>query len=114
MFGIDRAWWIIPLIFVVVLLVWGPGRMPEVGAGMGRAIREFRQAMSGIRTSVVESVSVSPDSASPSSTGQGRELEPREQLPVPESDGPMVGAHDLDRRDPRHAEFHPTGGSDGA
>ncbi|HXZ99498.1 MAG TPA: twin-arginine translocase TatA/TatE family subunit [Candidatus Binatia bacterium] len=52
MFGFDRAWWIIPLVFVIVLIVWGPGRLPEVGSGLGRAIREFRSAATGAREAV--------------------------------------------------------------
>ncbi len=35
------------LILLVVLLVFGPGRLPEVGGAIGRGIREFRQSISG-------------------------------------------------------------------
>ena len=38
--------WIVGLILLVVLVIWGPGKLPDVGAGMGRAIREFRRATS--------------------------------------------------------------------
>jgi sec-independent protein translocase protein TatA len=33
-------------LLIVVLIIWGPGRLPEVGAGLGRAYREFRKAVS--------------------------------------------------------------------
>ncbi|MBJ7596246.1 MAG: twin-arginine translocase TatA/TatE family subunit [Candidatus Dormibacteraeota bacterium] len=36
--------WILAILLVVVLIVWGPGKLPDVGSGMGRAIREFRKA----------------------------------------------------------------------
>ena len=36
--------WLVLILLVVVLIVWGPGKLPDVGAGMGRAIREFRRA----------------------------------------------------------------------
>lgn len=36
------------LILVVALIVFGPGRLPEIGAALGRAMREFRQATSGL------------------------------------------------------------------
>ncbi len=36
------------LILVVALIVFGPGRLPEIGAAVGRAIREFRQASAGL------------------------------------------------------------------
>jgi sec-independent protein translocase protein TatA len=38
--------WILAILLVVVLIIWGPGKLPDVGSGMGRAIREFRKASS--------------------------------------------------------------------
>jgi len=35
------------IILVVALLVFGPGRLPEVGGALGRGIRDFRKALSG-------------------------------------------------------------------
>lgn len=32
------------IILVIVMLIFGVGRLPELGAALGRAIREFRQA----------------------------------------------------------------------
>ena len=34
--------WQVVLILLVVLILFGVGKLPEVGRGMGRAIREFR------------------------------------------------------------------------
>ena len=34
------------LILVVALVVFGARRLPEIGSGLGRAIRNFRQASS--------------------------------------------------------------------
>lgn len=31
------------LILIIALLVFGPGRLPEIGAALGKAIREFRE-----------------------------------------------------------------------
>ncbi len=36
--------WLLGIVLVVVLIIWGPGKLPDVGSGMGRAIREFRKA----------------------------------------------------------------------
>ncbi len=36
--------WLILILLVIVLIIWGPGKLPDIGAGMGRAIREFRKA----------------------------------------------------------------------
>jgi len=35
------------VILVVALLVFGPSRVPEMGRSLGRALREFRQAIRG-------------------------------------------------------------------
>ncbi|MEA2671193.1 MAG: sec-independent protein translocase protein TatA [Chloroflexota bacterium] len=45
--------WLILLLLVVVLIIWGPGKLPDVGAGMGRAIREFKKATNEVKDSVV-------------------------------------------------------------
>ena len=45
--------WLILLLLIVVLIIWGPGKLPDVGAGMGKAIREFRRATNDMRDSVV-------------------------------------------------------------
>lgn len=34
------------LILVIVLIIFGPGRLPEIGAGLGKSIRGFKKAMS--------------------------------------------------------------------
>ncbi len=39
--------WHLVLLLAIVLLVLGPGRLPEAGAAIGRAIREFRAAADG-------------------------------------------------------------------
>ena len=31
------------IVLVVILIIWGPGKLPDVGAAMGKGIREFRQ-----------------------------------------------------------------------
>ena len=56
MTGLTSHWWLIVLILVVVLIIWGPGKLPDVGAGMGRAIREFRKASSETRDTFTAAV----------------------------------------------------------
>lgn len=46
MFGIGHAPEII-ILLVIVLLVFGPGKLPEIGSAVGRGIREFRDATTG-------------------------------------------------------------------
>jgi sec-independent protein translocase protein TatA len=33
------------LILLIVLILFGPGKLPEVGAGLGKSIRNFKNAM---------------------------------------------------------------------
>jgi len=35
------------IILVIALLIFGPGKLPELGKGLGKSIREFKKAMSG-------------------------------------------------------------------
>ena len=42
MFGIGMPELII--ILVIILIIFGVGKLPEIGGGLGKAIRSFRQA----------------------------------------------------------------------
>jgi len=33
------------LILVIVLIIFGPGKLPEIGEGLGKSIRGFKKAM---------------------------------------------------------------------
>ena len=35
------------LIFIVALIVFGPKRLPELGSGLGRGMREFKESVTG-------------------------------------------------------------------
>ena len=35
------------VILVVALLIFGPGKLPEIGSALGRGIRDFRKAIAG-------------------------------------------------------------------
>ncbi len=39
-------WWVLIIVLVIVLIIWGPGKLPNLGSGLGRAIREFRKESS--------------------------------------------------------------------
>src|SRR2546422_8474755 len=34
-------------ILLIVLIIFGPGKLPELGKGLGKGIREFKDAMKG-------------------------------------------------------------------
>jgi sec-independent protein translocase protein TatA len=35
------------LILLIVLIIFGAGRLPEIGEGLGKSIRSFKKAISG-------------------------------------------------------------------
>lgn len=36
------------VLLVIIIIIFGVGRLPEVGGALGRAIREFRQSSQGL------------------------------------------------------------------
>lgn len=42
------------VIVTVALVVFGPGRLPELGRAAGRALREFRHAIRDVQEQVVD------------------------------------------------------------
>src|SRR6185503_19431129 len=48
------------IILVIALLILGPGKLPEVGASLGKTIREFRKASSDVQDAVKVDVSTAP------------------------------------------------------
>ena len=41
------------IVLVVILIIWGPGKLPDIGAGIGKGIREFRKASSETHDAVM-------------------------------------------------------------
>jgi sec-independent protein translocase protein TatA len=35
------------LILIIVLIIFGPGKLPDLGRGLGKGIREFKDALRG-------------------------------------------------------------------
>ena len=44
----------IVLVLVVALIVFGPKRLPELGHGLGRGMREFKESVTGEKSDDVE------------------------------------------------------------
>ncbi len=43
------------LILLIVLILFGPGKLPDLGRGLGKGIREFKDAMKGGMTNEASS-----------------------------------------------------------
>jgi sec-independent protein translocase protein TatA len=55
----------IAVALVVVLIIFGPGRLPELGGAVGKAMREFRKATSELTNEVTSSVHATPAAPPP-------------------------------------------------
>lgn len=53
--------WEVILIFLVVLLLFGAKRLPEIGQSLGKGIREFKSATRGIQEEIESSVKEAED-----------------------------------------------------
>lgn len=40
------------LILVIVLVIFGPGKLPDIGQAIGRGVREFRKASTSLEEAV--------------------------------------------------------------
>jgi TatA/E family protein of Tat protein translocase len=56
------------IILVIALLILGPGKLPEVGASIGKSIREFRKASADVTDAV--RIDATPAPAGPASVTQ--------------------------------------------
>jgi len=50
-----HPFWLI-ILLAIVLIIFGPGKLPELGGAVGRGIREFRKASNDITSEVRSSM----------------------------------------------------------
>ncbi len=62
------------ILLVVVLIVFGPGKLPDIGNAIGRGVREFRKASNDLESSIRgEPSKPAAPPAEPSSSGDTTE-----------------------------------------
>lgn len=64
------------MIMFIVLLLFGANRLPDLARGLGRAVREFKKATSGVEQEVRRAMAEPPPPSSPrpaGTIGQGDE-----------------------------------------
>lgn len=81
------------IILVIALLILGPGKLPDVGAALGRSIREFRKASSDVQEATRIDTSPlppsTPTSASPAMPpNTGAAVPPADARPEPTTTEP--------------------------
>ena len=40
------------VLLVIILIVFGPGKLPDIGAAIGKGVREFRKASNDLESSI--------------------------------------------------------------
>ena len=91
MFGMGH--WEILIIFLVVLLIFGAKRIPEMAQGMGKGIREFRKAVRDVQdevdvaNTVTNQAANAPESPADQVPRQGTADRSKEISPAAAGDG---------------------------
>jgi sec-independent protein translocase protein TatA len=68
--------WLV-LILVIVLIIFGPGRLPELGGAVGKAMREFRKATNDLTSEVTNAAKPEPQTPAESTAkGSSSEAKP--------------------------------------
>jgi sec-independent protein translocase protein TatA len=75
------SFWEIILLMVAVLLLFGAKRLPEIGASMGKGIREFKKSLTDVNRSLTEPEP--RESLPPSSRSESEARKEEERRPEP-------------------------------
>lgn len=62
------GWMEMTILFVIVLIIFGPKSLPKIGQALGRGIREFKDAAKGLTEIDDEPTKLSTPASKPSST----------------------------------------------
>ena len=68
--GLFTHWYILLIVLAIVLIVYGPGKLPEVGGAIGKAMREFRKASSDLTEEIQRSATPTTTNPTPTQTDQ--------------------------------------------
>lgn len=58
--------WELVLVLVIALIIFGPGKLPEVAKSVGKGINEFKKASNDVKQQVQEAVNLDDDEKKPS------------------------------------------------
>jgi sec-independent protein translocase protein TatA len=72
------SWWELLLILLVLLLVFGAKRLPEMGRSLGKGMREFKDSVTGMD----EKEPATPPAALPAATSEPAATPEPEAVPA--------------------------------
>ena len=85
--GMGLGMWEILLIFLVVLLLFGAKRLPEIGSSLGKGIREFKGSIREIENEIKAPEPPRHSIHAPPTTGPGAASERTQEEQEPELQG---------------------------
>lgn len=53
------------LILIIALILFGPGKLPEIGKALGRGVRDFKDALNGVNDDPEDKKKLPPSPPSP-------------------------------------------------
>lgn len=75
------------LIFLIVLLLFGAKRMPELFRSFGKSIKEFKKATSDVQEDIRTAMDVENEPSAGSQKPQSKEVQPNTALDKKETEG---------------------------
>jgi sec-independent protein translocase protein TatA len=78
------SWWEILLLVLVILLIFGPKKLPQIGRSMGRGVREFKDTVTDQTKELKEAVGTTPKEFKDGLNPFKSTPEPGEPAPAPE------------------------------
>ncbi len=86
-FGIGT--WEILLVLIVALIIWGPGKLPEIARKLGQTVRALRKASSDLTAAVTKELDITKD------------LDIKEKAPPPDSKPASTGHKNTQPKKPK-------------
>ncbi len=80
------------LILIIALLILGPGKLPDVGAALGKSIKEFRKATSDIQDTIRVDTSPLPPAPQPAAPAPAPAAAPAPLAAVAATPSPLPAA----------------------
>ena len=77
MFG-SFGWMELVLILIIVLIIFGAGKIPQLGEGLGKAIKGFKKSVNE-----ADAIDVTPPAADQQSTSQQAQVTQTQAAPPP-------------------------------